>query len=94
MNWSVKLHRKAKKFLSGLSERDCRRIREALEELADAMERGVIPFTSLDVRKLKGRWEGYFRLRVGDFRVIFAIDADGKAVLVFNIHRRKTAYRS
>jgi len=87
------LHKKARKFLSELNERDHRRIREALEQLTDAIGRGIIPFTSLDVRKLRGKWEGYFRLRVGDFRVIFAIDVERKAVLVFNIHRRKSAYR-
>ena len=90
---AIKLHRKARKFLSRLNERDRRRIKEALEELAYAIERGVIPFTSLDVRKLKGRWEGYFRLRIGDFRVIFAIDDETGAILVFNIHRRESAYR-
>ncbi len=93
MNWSVKLHRKARKFLLRLNERDRRRIKEALEELANALDRGVIPFTSLDVRKLKGKWEGYFRLRVGDFRAIFRVDVEGKIVFVFDIHRRKSAYR-
>jgi len=89
----IRLHKKALKFLLELNERDRRRIREALEELADAIEKGTIPFTSLDVRKLKGKWEGYFRLRVGDFRVIFAIDSEEGAILVFNIHRRKSVYK-
>lgn len=45
-----------------------------------------------DTRKLKGR-EGEHRLRVGSYRVIFAVE-DGKIViLVLRVLHRREAYR-
>jgi mRNA-degrading endonuclease RelE of RelBE toxin-antitoxin system len=34
-----------------------------------------------DVRTLTGEWEGYFRLRLGDYRVIFTIAKDEITVI-------------
>ena len=29
-----------------------------------------------DIKALGGRWQGYFRLRVGEYRIIFALSLD------------------
>jgi len=45
---------------------------------------------TLDVKKLKVPLDG-FRLRVGDYRVLF--DVEGEWIKVYSIRHRKDAYR-
>jgi len=42
-------------------------------------------------KKLKG--EESYRLRIGDYRIIYIIDDRNKAITVFKIRHRKNAYR-
>jgi mRNA interferase RelE/StbE len=60
-------------------------IREKLDVLCEA------PFQSgLDVKKLRGR-EGY-RLRVGDYRVIYRLDSEQLIVEVLDVGHRREIY--
>lgn len=45
-----------------------------------------------DVKRLKGE-VGTFRLRVGDWRIIFALDAAREALHVQRVANRREAYR-
>lgn len=43
-----------------------------------------------NVKRLKGEWAGYLRYRIGDWRVIFRIDAlVGRVNVVVIAHRRE-----
>jgi mRNA interferase RelE/StbE len=44
-----------------------------------------------DVRTLSGKWQGHFRLRVGDYRVIFTILKD--EITVMRVRHRSEVYR-
>ena len=44
-----------------------------------------------DIKMLTGDWRGYFRLRVGEYRVIFAITKD--AITVVRVRHRSESYR-
>ena len=44
-----------------------------------------------DIRALTGQWQGYFRLRVGNYRVIFAIAPD--EITVVRARHRSEVYR-
>jgi mRNA-degrading endonuclease RelE of RelBE toxin-antitoxin system len=44
-----------------------------------------------DIKALSGEWDGYFRLRAGDFRVIFQITPD--AILLVRVRHRSEVYR-
>ena len=44
-----------------------------------------------DIRALSGEWDGFFRLRVGDFRVIFEITPD--AIVIVRVRHRSDVYR-
>jgi len=57
------------------------RIFKKVEELADN------PF-SKDIRRLKG--SDYFRLRVGDYRIIFSVEKD--LITVLKVGHRKNIY--
>ena len=45
-----------------------------------------------DVRKLVGQGDTY-RLRVGDWRVLFTLEDDGGTVLIQGVRNRRDAYR-
>ena len=78
----VVLEKKAAKYLEGLDVVMKRRITEALKDLAAKPPSG-------DIVKLQGK-DGY-RLRVGDYRVIF--DITEKQVIVYRIAPRGQAYK-
>lgn len=85
MSYSVSVRARAQKDLRGLSRPDQERIVRAIDELAgDPRPR--------QSKKLKGT-EDSWRLRVGDFRVIYAIDDHAKTVDVRRVADRKEAYR-
>jgi mRNA interferase RelE/StbE len=60
------------------------RVLEALRILAEE-QRG-------DIRRLQGREERW-RLRVGDWRVIFTYDSDAHAIVILSVKPRGDAYR-
>lgn len=85
----VLLHPTASKALRSLSTEDRARVRAALGALA------TDPFTSragADIKRLKGTHgrQDLFRLRIGDFRAVYAVEGDD--VLVTDLFRRGTGY--
>jgi len=45
-----------------------------------------------NIKALKGDYKGYYRYRVGDYRVIYSVDEDLLQVLVVAIAHRREAY--
>ena len=45
----------------------------------------------VQTKKLKGS-ESSYRLRVGDYRIIYEVDTQNKIVTIFHIRHRKEAY--
>ncbi|MBI2303258.1 MAG: type II toxin-antitoxin system RelE/ParE family toxin [Chloroflexi bacterium] len=77
----------------GSTERDLRRISPALIDnilkRIEALSDDPTPRQSV---KLSGS-ERTCRLRVGDYRVIYEIDSEAKAVVIYHIRHRREAYR-
>jgi mRNA interferase RelE/StbE len=46
-----------------------------------------------DIRKLKGEWKGFYRLKIGQIRVIFSIDDKNKILKVHEIGFRGDVYK-
>lgn len=83
MKYSVFILRRAQKELGGLSLEVYPRVLDAIRNLAhDPRPPGV--------RKLIGR-EGW-RLRVGDYRVIYEVDDESRRVTVLHIGHRRDVY--
>ena len=59
-----------------------------IEERIDALETDPRP---IGVKKLKSR--NYFRIRVGDYRVIYQIEDDRLVVLIVELGHRREIYR-
>ena len=76
---------KALKFLSKLKKDDKERVFKKIKEL------GENPFPT-DVTKLKGEKDVY-RIRVGDFRVLYKLILEDDVILVFRIDKRSRVYR-
>jgi mRNA interferase RelE/StbE len=53
----------------------------------------VDPRRHPNIKPLKGRLDGYYRYRVGDYRVVFRVDAPSRIVYVPAIEHRSAAYR-
>ncbi|MEA5571573.1 type II toxin-antitoxin system RelE/ParE family toxin [Calothrix sp. UHCC 0171] len=91
---AIRFRKKAIKFLEKANPEDVENIREQINQIAIAVEElGVIPFTELDIKKMKGDWEGFYRLRVGKNRVIFTLDSDSRDIEVYVIGARGDVYK-
>jgi len=56
-------------------------------------EQGVIPFTVLDIKKMKGEWEGFYRLLDVKIRVIFTVSLDSADLEIYTIGTRGDVYK-
>ena len=85
--YRVVLSKRAFKFLGSLDSKTRQRVIADLDCLADYPSLDK----SLDIAKLEGQ-KGYFRLRTGKVRTLYAIDRDAETVLVRKIAYREAAY--
>lgn len=83
MKYTVRLEKRAERQLEKLPPEAIRRVCQKLVELEQNSRLG-------GVKKLRGI-EGY-RLRVGDYRVLFTIDDGSKEVYIYRIKHRKEVY--
>jgi len=83
--WRIEVARRAEVELKRLPAHEQARIRLALDRLIQGPEQG-------DVRKLGGR-ENQWRLRVGDYRVLFSRDSAARVIVVLHVLPRGRAYR-
>ena len=84
MRYAVKLGKTAESELRSVPREILRRVCKKLVELGDNPR-------PPSVKKLTGV-EGY-RLRIGDYRVLFTIDDEDNEVRVYRIKHRKEAYK-
>ncbi len=92
MAWRVVLKESFVRSFSKLDEKDKKVLRSKVKKLIEAIRYGS-GIRRLDIKKLKGRWRGFFRMRVGKLRVIFRIDWDNRKIVLYDIVPRKKAYR-
>jgi mRNA interferase RelE/StbE len=84
-SYKIEWKHSAEKELKDIDKLYIPRILEAVEALADN------PFP-LQYRKLLGV-ESSYRIRVGDYRVIYQFDAQNKRVVIYHVRHRREAYR-
>ena len=68
-SWGVELTHSSLKALGRLDEKASARILDLLEILGEIEN----PLRHKDVRALEGKLKGFYRLRVGPYRVIFEL---------------------
>jgi mRNA interferase RelE/StbE len=89
MSFKIRLHPDAVKFLLDLNTETKERLKSGIKSLE------TDPFNSrprADIKKLKGtkKRENLYRLRVGDYRVICAVEGD--IIFVLEIIPREKGY--
>lgn len=89
-NWSVEFSRSSLKSLEKLEKKVSLRILDRLEELADEEN----PLLHKNVRPLAGKFKGFFRLRVGELRVIFELDPQDRRIGICNDPRKTRRFFS
>ena len=79
----VELSAQVARFVRGRAPEPRRQIRLALKQLA--AERG-------DIKSLEGRLKDYFRLRIGNYRIVFRYSDTGKSIHCIFAERRDIVY--
>jgi len=88
MKWDIKYSRHADKFIK---REDIRiEVRELIERFLKKMRGESI---SVDVKKLKGKWKGYLRIKKGKLRVIFVVDFQDRVLYVDRVDFRSKVYK-
>jgi addiction module RelE/StbE family toxin len=85
--YALALKASARKELLALPEALARRVERALDLL---QANPLHARAGLDIRPLSGGF-GLWRLRVGDLRILYAVD--GRSIVVTRIGHRSTVYR-
>ncbi len=85
VSYEIQWKHSAEKELRGIDRQYIPRLLEAVESLSNN------PFPSQH-RKLHGS-ESSFRIRIGDYRVIYQVDLEKKIIVIYHVRHRKDAYR-
>lgn len=89
MKWAVDFSHDAEKFLA--------KNRLDQEEVFILIRSALNKFRgeniNIDLKKLKGEWAGFYRIRKGDLRMIASFDFDAIRVFVEEIDWRDNAYK-
>lgn len=88
MSWRIEIKPAAERQYLRLDKRLRKRVKDALREL----EREENPLFHRTARGLTGELYGDYRLRVGDWRLLFMPDKDKKIIYVYAILPRGDAY--
>ena len=79
--------------LKGSTEHDLKKIdKQNIPKIIEAIESLVENSFPVQSKKLKGS-ESSYRLRVGDYRVIYQVDHVNKAIVIYHVRHRKDVYK-
>ena len=85
--FKVVLLPKAEKFFAGADLPLAKKLAKGFKSLQ------INPFQHPNIKPLVGPLKGLFRFRVGDYRIIYQIDAEKKLVYIVRIVHRREAYQ-
>ena len=83
--YTIIFSKKADKFLDSLDLKTSYKILKKIRELQDSNE-------NLDIKKLKSK-NNLYRLKVGNFRVIYNIQHERIVIYIIKIGHRKNVYQ-
>ncbi|MFY9462044.1 MAG: type II toxin-antitoxin system RelE/ParE family toxin [Candidatus Sungiibacteriota bacterium] len=84
--WRFIITLEAEEDIARLDTQIRRRILDKLEWLADN-------FDHITPLPLSDQWRGFFKLRIGDWRVIYEVEMNKNNVIIHAIGRRDEIYR-
>jgi mRNA interferase RelE/StbE len=84
--YEIIFDRRVKKDFKSISPQDAKRIKVAIANLTnDPRPLGYI--------KLKGKKREYFRIRIGNYRVVYTVEDKVLLVVVIHVGHRKEIYK-
>ncbi len=86
MNYTIIYNSDSEKFLDKLDDKTYKKISLKLNKLKENPHKN-----NLDIKKLQGK-ENTFRLRVGDYRILYTLENNILIIFVIKIGHRKDAY--
>ena len=89
MNWKIKFSKQSKKYYLKLSINERKRIKDILIDISIL----DFPPTHKDVIPLLGKLDGFFRLRVGKYRIVFSLLKEKKIIAIVNFLPRGDIYK-
>jgi mRNA interferase RelE/StbE len=90
----VRFRKQALKSLQKSDGEISAEIREKLDQIDDFFSaQSILPFSEFDLKKMKGEWAGFYRLRIGSMRIIFKVDEKSQTVDVYKIGSRGDVYK-
>jgi len=88
MSWKIEYSKRADDFSEEHSIKDT--VRESIKNF-------ILKITGLniniDVKKLKGEWAGYYRIRKGKIRIILKPNIESKSIFVDVVDFRGNVYK-
>lgn len=85
--YELKFSNKALKSLKGIVKKDAVIILESIENLAKN------PFENPNIKKLNNHAEAIYRLRVGNYRVLFDREDSLRIIDIIDVGHRKDIYK-
>jgi mRNA interferase RelE/StbE len=84
-NYKIIFKRSAEKELASLPKKDCQKIVEKIKKLS----RNPL---LIETKKLSGS-ENWYRIRQGNYRIMYEIDYHLREIFIFKIGHRREIYR-
>lgn len=85
LSWKIKIHRKAKKTLDRLHGKELKRLRQAINALAEnPYPKGTKKMVS---------YKNLYRIRVGDWRIVYKVENGKLMILILSVSSRGKIYK-
>ncbi len=84
--YEVRLHPDAQKVYVNADKALAKKIARCLQQLEQN------PQSHPNIKALKGDYAGYYRYRIGDYRIIYSIEAERALVFIVAIAHRSEVY--
>ncbi|MCF7845525.1 MAG: hypothetical protein K9M12_02055 [Candidatus Pacebacteria bacterium] len=89
MKWELKISNSAEKFIRK-HKLDIKEIILIAKKVTDYFQGESL---NVDIKKLKGNWKGFYRVRKGKIRIILRFDFKKLIVFIEEMDYRKDAYK-
>lgn len=87
--WQIDFSKQARKFFEKHAELE----QDILSLIRIFILKLQGEIVNIDIKKLKGEWKDYFRIRKGKLRILLKIDFDNREVFVDKIDFRGDVYK-
>ncbi len=89
MSWTIEIKPTAVKSYKKLDKKTKKRIKKALTELKDSEN----PLKLTNTKLLSGKLKGDYRIKIGDYRILFTPDVKKQIIYVYAILSSEGAYK-